>query len=154
MPEITLHKSADKADRIHVLTILHEKAEGRVFHSDTYRQRNMNYALVVFAGLIAAQLKLENQMPHYVLSATLTILMTIFAIWDRRWHKFSHGWNATGSACFRKLAELVNSSGKEDLTFLTYEAKGEGKAQRLSWQPIVYYFLVAASVASFWIFGK
>ncbi len=153
MLEITLYKSADKSDRIQVLTMLHEKAEGKVFHADTFRQRNMNYALAIFAGLIAVQLRLENQVPHYVLSATLTILMIIFAIWDRRWHKISHGWSATSKACFRNLANLVNNPDL-DLTFVTYEAKGEGKAEWRSWQPIVFYFLVVASVASYWVLGK
>jgi len=153
MSEITLLKSADKSDRIQVLTMLHEKAERNVFHADTFRQRNMNYALVIFAGIIAAEVRLKNQVPHYVLSATLTILMIIFAIWDRRWHKISHGWRATGKACFRNLAELVNNPAN-NLTFLAYVPGGKGKAEWCSWQPIVFYFLVVASVASYWVLGK
>jgi hypothetical protein len=153
MSEITLSKSADKSVRIQVLTMLYEKAEGKVFHADTFRQRNMNYALAIFAGLIAAELKLGNQVPHYILSATLTILMTIFTVWDRRWHKTKHGWDATSRACYRNLAKLTNNS-EQDVTFATYEAKGEGTAELGSWQPIVFYFLVVASVASFWVLGK
>jgi hypothetical protein len=151
--EVTLLGSADKSDRFQVLTMMQKKTQERVLHADTFRQRNMNYALVIFAGLIAAELKLENQVPHLVLSSTLTILMMIFAIWDRRWHKISHGWNATGKAGFRKLADLVNNPDL-NITFLTYEAEGEGRAELFSWQPILLYFLVAASVASFWVLGK
>jgi hypothetical protein len=151
--EITLDKSVDKSLRIQVLTMLYEKAEGKVFHADTFRQRNMNYALVIFAGLIAAELRLGDQVPHYILSATLTILMVIFAIWDRRWHKNKHGWDATSKACYDKLAKLANNSDR-DVKFATYEKKGEETAEWGSWQPIVFYFLVVASVASFWVLGK
>jgi hypothetical protein len=153
MSEITLNRLADTSLRIQVLTMLHEKAEGKVLHADTFRQRNMNYALVIFAGLVAAELRIENQMPHYLLSATLTILMVIFAIWDRRWHMTAHGWRATAGACYSNLAKLVNNPD-QDLTFSTYERKGEKKAEWHSWQPVVFYFLIVASVVSFWILGK
>ena len=151
--KITLSKSADKSLRIQVITILHEKSEGKVFHADTFRQRNMNYALVIFAGLIAAEIKLGNEIPHYILSSTLTILMVIFAIWDRRWHMIKHGWDATAAAAYDNLAKLANNP-EQDLTFFTFEKKGEKTAEWNSWQPIVFYFLVVASGASFWVLGK
>ena len=153
MTEITLARTADKSQRIQVLTMLYDKAEGKVLHADTFRQRNMNYAFVIFAGLVAGGIKLGNEVPHHILSATLTILMVIFAVWDRRWHKTKHGWDATSKTCYDSLVKLVNNPD-QDLTLSTYKIKGEATAEWRSWQPIVFYFLVVASVASFWVLGK
>jgi hypothetical protein len=152
MTEITLFKTADKSHRIQILTMLYEKAESKVTHADTFRQRNMNYAIVIFAGLIAAEVKLGNEIPHHILSSTLTILMIIFAIWDRRWHKVKHGWDATATTCYSNLAKLTDNPD-QDLTYSTYEVSGEATAEWGSWQPIVFYFLILASVSSFWVFG-
>jgi hypothetical protein len=146
--QITLSKSADKSLRIQLLTILHERAEKEVFHADTFRQRNMNYAFVIFAGLIATELRLQDQMPRYILSTTLTILMVIFAIWDRRWHKISHGWRTTDEASCKNLAKLAENFD-QNISYATYIQKGEENAEWLSWQPILFYILIAASIASF-----
>lgn len=153
MSEKTLNESADKTLRIQLLTMLHDKAEGKVFHADTFRQRNMNYALVIFAGLVAAETKIGTQLPHYVLSTILVLLMVIFATWDRRWHKTKHGWDATAKGCYAKLVDLVNTPDRKT-GFNTYDAQGESTAEWFSWQPVVFYFLVFASIASFWILGQ
>ena len=82
---ITLKPTANLDKRVEVLTLLFEKAESKVTHADTYRQRNMNYSLVIFAGLIALGVKLSEYTAQSIVSATLLILMVIFCLWDRRW---------------------------------------------------------------------
>jgi hypothetical protein len=48
--EFTLDENTDIAKRIDILKMLHKKAEEKVIHADKFRQTNMNYALVIFAG--------------------------------------------------------------------------------------------------------
>jgi hypothetical protein len=148
-----LVKTADLKQRIDILTMLHEKAESRVLHSDTFRQRNMNYALVIFAGLVAAEIKLEKELPHYIISTILTTLMVIFAVWDRRWHRTKHGWEATSKSSYENLLKLVNDNN-QNIEYETYEVAEEKTAEKTSWQPIVFYFLVGASISSYWVLGK
>ena len=150
---VTLDKTANMEKRITIITMLHDEAESRVLHCDTFRQRNMNYALAIFAGLIAVEIKIENVMPHYVISTILTILMIIFTVWDRRWHRTKHGWEATSLSSYKNLAKLVN--GFDDpLTYNTYEAEAEETAEWPSLQPIVFYFLIVASIVAFCVIGK
>lgn len=89
MKKITLVKSADIDRRIEIIKVLLNKAEARVRHSDLFRQRNMNYALVVFAGLIALRVKLVSSEAQIVISATLLVLSIIFCVWDRRWQELN-----------------------------------------------------------------
>ncbi|MGO9317007.1 MAG: hypothetical protein ACLPXT_11520 [Terracidiphilus sp.] len=144
---------ADNSLRIQIITMLHEKAANRMIHADTFRQRNMNYALAIFAGLVVAGIRPENKVPHYVLSIMLTVLMILFTFWDNRLHKFSHGWRTTSSNCLHKLEDLVNDPNQK-INICTYDSKGEKGAKWYSLQPFVYYLLVVASVASFWVLGK
>lgn len=148
--EIKLTKVADLEKRIQILTLLFNKAEAKVTHADTFRQRNMNYALAVFAGLIAIRLKLQGIGAQYILSVTLLILSGIFCIWDRKWHKTKHGWDSTSRNCYEKLVTLVNNPD-QDVLFLRYDSAGEHTTEWTSWQPIVFYFLVLGSIASFFI---
>ena len=153
MKEITLYGSSDPGRRIDLLTLLYNKAEAKVTHADTFRQRNMNYALVIFAGLIALGGKVEGTLPQIVVSITLFVLMLIFCVWDRRWHRTKHGWEYSGKLIYQKLSEVINDSAG-DVTFPLYDKKGEETAEWFSLQPVVFYFLIAASLVSFFVFSS
>jgi len=111
----------------------------------------MNYSLVIFAGLIALGVKLPQFSAQSVVSATLLIFMAIFCVWDRRWHRIKHGWQSTANEAYRKVNELNNFPEKE-ITIPLYKTSGEEKAEWLSWQPIIFYFLVAGAALSFELF--
>jgi hypothetical protein len=151
--QVVFRAAADASLRIQILTLLRDKAEEKVFHSDEFRQRNMNYALAIFAGIMAVEMKLGSELPHFVLSTILTSLMVIFTIWDRRWHKTKHGWDATSKATYKQIVCLSNDPNQE-ITVSTYVAEGERTTEWTSLQPIVFYFLVVASISSFWFLGK
>jgi hypothetical protein len=151
MKEIILDKTALFESRMKTLELLYRKAEDKVTHSDTFRQRNMNYALVIFAGFVATNVKMNNILAPYLLSSILTVIMIIFAVWDRKWHRTKHGWDGTSRECYSKIVELTNDPDR-DIKFQTYDAIAEGTAEWLSWQPIVFYILILASIGSFFIF--
>jgi len=148
---VTLHKSANLAKRIEVLTLLFQKAETKVNHADMYRQRNMNYSLVIFAGLIGLGVNLPQYPAKAMISSTLLILMLIFCVWDRRWHRIKHGWQGTARDTYIKICEMTNNPEK-DMTVILYKSKSEEKAEFFSWQPIVFYFLVIGAALSFGLF--
>lgn len=148
---VTIHKNADLAKRIEVLTLLFRKAETKVNHADNYRQRNMNYSLVIFAGLIGLGVNLSQYPAKVMISSTLLILMIIFCVWDRRWHRIKHGWQGTAKDTYIKICEMI-SDPKRDMTVILYKSKSEENTEFFSWQPIVYYFLVIGAALSFWLF--
>jgi hypothetical protein len=154
MTEITLKALKDPPNfdqRIDILKLLHRKAEEKVNHLDMYRQRNMNYALVIFAGFSAVGIKLQSHLSQGIVSVTLLALMVIFCIWDRRWHGYRHGWDYSSRVFYERLCAITNEPNN-DISYKLYYAEGEVKAEWSSLQPIVFYFLITASVASFFIF--
>ena len=147
---IDLVKTAKLEQRIDILKILYQKAEGKILHADTFRQRNLNFALVIFAGLIATGVKVGAILAPYIISLTLTIVMFIFCFWDRKWHRTKHGWDRTGRECYLSIVKLINNP-KQDISVQTYISAAEKEAEWKSWQPIVFYFLFVASIASYFI---
>ncbi len=112
----------------------------------------MNYSLVIFAGLIALGIKLPGQyLAQSIVSITLLILMLIFCIWDRRWHKIKHGWQATAKEAYCNICEITNNK-EQDIVMPLYKSESESNAEKFSWQPIVFYFLVLGATFSFWLF--
>lgn len=151
MKKITLNGKSDIGKRIEFVTNLFDKAEIRLLHSDSFRQRNMNFALAIFAGLFAVGLKTEGIFLHIVLSASLFLLMLSFTIWDRRWHKTKHGWQMSRDVFRTKLIKLVNQPDI-DISFFPYSVDGEMKAELNSWQPMLFYGLTVGAAISFFIF--
>jgi len=136
---------------LEILSGLAKRAEDRVLHSDTFRQRNINFALVIFAGFIALGSRVHGQAAHLLTSGTLLALMTIFALWDRRWHKTKHGWQQTRNVLTSKVVKLANHP-KKDVQFQLYCPDAEKTAEPFSFQPMIFYFLVLASLVSFFVF--
>ena len=151
MIEITLKGTSNPGQRIDLLTLLHSKAEEKVNHSDMFRQRNMNYALVIFAAFTTVGIKLDSHLSQALASLTLFTLIVIFCIWDRRWHKTKHGWEYSSQVFYEKMRDIINDPS-QDVSYKLYYKEGEQTAEWFSLQPIVFYFLLAASVASFFIF--
>ena len=144
MKEITLKGSSDLGHRIELLTVLFNKAEEKVKHSDMFRQRNMNYSLVIFGALMALGIKLDPFLSRGIISGTLFVLMVIFCLWDRRWHRTKHGWDYSGRMYYQKMQEIVNEPN-QDISFKLYYTEGERTAERFRFQPLVFYFLIVAS---------
>lgn len=152
MIEITLKGTSDLDHRIELLRMLYNIAIEKVNHSDMFRQRNMNYSLVIFGALMAVGIKLDGLLSRAIVSGTLFVLTVIFCLWDRRWHKTKHGWDHSGRIYYKKMEEMVNEPSK-DIGYKQYYVEGEQSAEWFSFQPIVFYFLVVASLSSFFLFS-
>ena len=152
MNDITLKGTSDLGHRIELLRMLYDKAVEKVNHSDMFRQRNMNYSLVIFGALMTVGIKLDDLLSRAIVSGTLLALTIIFCLWDRRWHKTKHGWDRSSRMYHTKLEELVNNP-TNDTVYRRYYEDGEKSAEWFSFQPIVFYFLIVASIVSFFLFG-
>ena len=107
------------------------------------RQKNMNYALLTFAGLFTVSLGLfdSNELYSFLASVALFVMMIIFCWGDRRLHKYIHGWRQTRKDFVKLLTELINDPTK-DVTFMRYNRQGERGAEVFSIQPLIFYLLV------------
>lgn len=149
---ITLKGSSDVRQRIDLLLLLQKKADDKVVHADTFRQTNMNYALAIFGAVIALDAKLGIHASQKIIWGTVAMLMLMFCIWDRRWHRTKHGWEYSSRIYYHLLQTIVNAPSA-DVAYKLYYPQGESGAEWLSFQPIVFYILVAASVVSLAVFG-
>jgi hypothetical protein len=152
LKKFTLKGTSDLNQRIELLRILYNKAEEKVNHSDMFRQRNMNYSLVIFGALMTVGIKLNDLLSCAIVSGTLFVLTVIFCFWDRRWHKTKHGWDYSSRIWYKKMEEMVNAP-TNDITYKRYYKEGEQSAELFSFQPIVFYFLIIASLTSFFLFN-
>jgi len=151
MSEITLRGSGNVEHRLKILSALYSQAEEKINHIDESRQGNMNYALVIFAGLFGLSVGLNNRVYQLYISITIFIVMCIFCLWDRRLHKISHGWRSSSSTFCQTISEVINNPD-QDITLPRYRADGEKKAEWFSFQPMIFYALVLGGLISFFIF--
>jgi hypothetical protein len=151
MSDITLLGSSNVEHRLQILSALYSHAEEKINHIDDSRQTNMNYALVIFAGLFGLGIGLNNLVYQLYISTTILIVMCIFCLWDRRLHELSHGWRSSSSTFRVKTSEVINNPD-QDITFPHYRADDEKKAEWFSFQPMIFYTLVLGGLLSFFIF--
>lgn len=134
--------------RITFLTTLSNDAEKRVLHLGELRQKNLYYALIIFAGLFTVSLKLPTKSYSLMASLTPFITMTVFCLLDRRLHKIAHGWRRTRNITVRALTEVLNDTTKT-VTVPKYAVDGERGAEKFSLQPMIFYLLVVGSLFHF-----
>lgn len=127
--------------RISFLTKELNGAEKKEIYIGELRQKNMNYALVVFAGLFAFGLSFPTKIFSLAASLSLFLIMLVFCLLDRRYHKFIHGWRKTEKIIEKVISEVINNP-KQDVEFPRYAEEGEREAEKFHLQPIIYYFLV------------
>lgn len=134
--------------RISFLTKELESAEKKEIHINEIRQANMNYALIIFAGLFTFGLGLLTGLLLVTSSLSLFLLMTAFCFMDRRYHQYIHGWRKTQKIIENKISVLINNP-KRDIEFPRYYIEGEEEAENFSMQPIIYYLLILGGLIHF-----
>ena len=148
MKELTLKGGPEKENaerRIGLLTCLLHQAEQKITHISELRQRNLNYALVIFAGLFTFSMKFAVELYSVFVAGVLLAIMIVFSRLDRRLHKFIHGWGRTRYELVKRINQVINAP-TADVTYQIYWPEAEKTAQPLALQPIVFYFLVVGGV--------
>jgi hypothetical protein len=149
--KIVLLKSSPISERISVIKILYEKAESKVSHADNYRQKNLNYALIIFAGFFATAIKFNSKPNSIIISVSLTLIMILFAIWDRQKHIIKHRWQYISKLCYNNIIDLTNNNN-QDIVLVINDPQKARKAEWFGW-PILYYLLIIASIVLTFIFS-
>jgi len=95
--------------RMSLLSTLYDKAAAKSNLITEVRQRNLNYALVIFAGILGISAKVASDGHSPIpLSVVLVMLLALFSLFDRRLHRFDHGWRRTKTMFMEKMNDLVN----------------------------------------------
>lgn len=151
MSQIRLLGSSDSERRLQFLSLLLSQAEESAKHIDESRHRNLNYALLIFAGLFGLGIGVSNLVYQLSISVAIVIVMSIFCFWDRRLHRIMHGWRSSASILRSKITEVINHPD-QDIEFSHYRIEGEKKAEWFSFMPVIFYILVLGGLVSFLVF--
>jgi hypothetical protein len=89
--EIVLNPTDNINEKVVFVQNLYNKAAEKINHFDKLRQQQINYALLVFSGLLAFIIQTKNLRMQYVGCAGIAVLMLIFCFLDHRLHKYTHG---------------------------------------------------------------
>ena len=148
---ITLAGSKNTERRLEFLSTLIKVADDKINRLDQSRQTNLNYALLIFAGLFSLGIGQENMVYKLAIAIAIIVLMCVFCLWDRRLHEISHGWRDSYKTFCDMSVEIINHPSTA-VSFLRYSPESEKKAEWFSFQPVIFYFLVLGGVASCLIF--
>jgi len=138
-------KEENVRHRIGFLTLLFNVADHREEVIADLRYRNLNYALLIFGGLIAIRLRYQTVSSYSLLSSlALLLIVVVFCLLDRRYHLFIHGWRRTAKTLAGCLCEMINNPIK-DKEVKRYYKEGESEAELLHLQPLIYYLLIGGA---------
>lgn len=148
MNEIILPTSLEPEEKLRIISDVYRQIEEMVMHLDSLRQRNLNFALIVFAGLFGLGAKVANTINLLFISIPLTILMLIFLLIDRKFHVYNHGFQGSSYKLIHKMSEIRN---KGELVFEKYDYDFAKKAEWTSLQCIIYFSLIAGGIISYFV---
>ena len=140
-------KGSDKEEnirhRIDFLTVLHNTADNKERYIGNLRQRNLYYALAIFAALFTIGLRYPTKFYAFASAIALFSIMLVFYYLDKRYHKFIHGWRKTQKEIARAISEVINNPTQvKEVKRYYEEGEKETDAEKLHLQPIIYYLLV------------
>ena len=150
----TLKGSVEKENierRISYLKLLFNNAANKEIHVTEIRQRNLNYALIIFAGLFSISWTLPLKTYSLSISFTLFLIMLVFCLIDRKYHKFIHGWRKSRKIFNDKINEIINNPTIE-VSFPRYAKEAENEAEIFGLHPIISYLLVMGGLIRFLYF--
>lgn len=148
MSDIELKGNSSQENRISFITTLLNNAESKVNHFDGIRQRNLVVALAVFSGLSSLIVKASSNLIAIFISISLSTVMWMFFVLDRRFRLYSHGWQKTRKNMISSIKVIINDPNK-DVTFPMYDASGEKEHRFRSVISILYIVLFAGSLLSY-----
>lgn len=140
----TLNGGEEPDARLTFLTNHVSGIERKMVHISELRQKNLNYSLLIFAGLSAVTLSLKSEWYSICVPIGLLVLMYVFCRLDRQLHAYIHGWGATKRDVIRAITEVINDPSKPT-EVVRYAKSKERAAELRSLMPAVFYCLVLGS---------
>lgn len=75
------------------LSVLFDYADKKTNEIVTQRSKNINYVLLIFAGLVGISFRFKDQhIPQLIVSVACFLLMLLYNFLDNRNHKYIHQW--------------------------------------------------------------
>jgi len=146
--KITLPTSLQPEEKLRIISEVYRQIEAMIMHFDSLRQRNLNFALIIFAGLFGLGAKVAGTINLLFISVPLTILMIIFLLIDRKFHEYSHGFQGSSYTLIHKMSEIRNAG---DLVFEKYDYDFAKKAEWTSLQCIIYFSLIVGGIIAYFV---
>lgn len=149
--EFSFPESLETEQKLKILTEIYNKSEETVMHFDNLRQRNLNLALIIFAGLFGLGIKVDIKEYQFILSIAITFLMIIFFIIDYKFHKRTHGFRGAANKLIKNMSEIENMT---EVKFQNYDNNYANKAELNSLHSIIYYALILGGLLTLLVFIK
>jgi hypothetical protein len=145
---ITLTALLDDKYKIDILSTVYSKTEEMIMHYDNLRQRNLNIALIIFAGLFGLGIKTEPKNYQVLISIAIILLMLIFFRIDRKFHTRTHGFRGSTFKLLHKIGKIREG---EEIKFEKFDDEYAKKAEWKSMHTVIYYFLIIGGIATYFI---
>jgi hypothetical protein len=143
---IVLKGTAKIEGKIAFVQNLYDKAHDKINHFDRLRQQLLNYAIIVFSGLLAFIMNTDSALMQVAGCMGIVIVMLVFRHLDHRYHTSTHGFGASMIIFTQVMAYLLNHPN-HDVNFLQYHTPGEDTTQKWSLQARIYVILAASAGA-------
>lgn len=141
---IILNPSENIPEKVDFVQNLYDKANDKINHFDRLRQQLLNYALLVFSGLLAFIMKTDKAPMQVVGCVGIVVLMVIFRYLDHRYHTSTHGF-ASSMIIFNQVIAYLLENSEDGVSFRQYHTPGEKTVQRWSLQTRIYFILALSS---------
>ena len=149
MAEITLNQNVNNRDRLDYLFTLLNNAEKREDFLHERRDKNFQFALIIFAVVSGFSQQLAVTIKTYSIFGFLVVVMISALMYEIHLHRFACAWRKTYRNHRKTISKTLNTPGAP-ITFKTFEYQALDEALTLkSWfsmRRIVYYLLILLSV--------
>ena len=144
--EIVLEPTDNMDKKYAFVQNLYDKACEKINHFDKLRQQNLNYALVIFSGLIAFILQTKGIEMKLTGCVGVILLILIFCFLDHRLHKYTHGFTSSMLILAHVMAIIIDRP-KKKIEFYQYYKEGEKEAKFWkSRQTRIYCLLILVAI--------
>ena len=147
--KITLSPELEHEEKLQILIAVYNKIEEYIMHFDNLRSKNFNFALVIFAALFSIGIYLNTPRQRIIVSTVITVFMIMFLLIERKYHKYSHGFQTPS---YQLIHEMANINKKSPITIIKFDEKYASEAEKYSLQAVIYYLLILGGILSYFIF--
>jgi len=146
--KVTLPACLDTEKKLAIVSKVYEEAKEMIMHLDILRMRNLNFALIIFAGLFGLGLNIKGDTSRLLISCSITALMFVSLLIDRKLHIYNHGYQGSTYNLLHKMSEIRD---KTELIFEKYDYDYAKEAKWKSQQTIIHVCLTIGGVISYFV---
>ena len=142
---LILKPSGNVSDKVAFIQKLYDKTDDKINHLDRLRQQLLNFAILIFSGLLVFVTRSQNALAQTIACLGVAGLMTVFRHLDQRYHKFTHGYRGSMFVFSQAIAYLLDDPDQE-LELYQYCTEAEKNVEWWALQTKVYLALAGVTV--------